>query len=41
MVLIPAAKEITLWTFYGGVLGQVFTEIIKEDFVLHCKMKLN
>lgn len=33
MVLIPAAKEITLWTFYGGVLGQVFTEIVKEDFV--------
>ncbi len=26
------AREITMWTWYGGVLGNIFSEIIREDF---------
>ncbi len=26
------AKEVQMWTWYGGVLGEIFRQIIKEDF---------
>ena len=38
--LVTFASEITMWTWYGGVLGNIFTEIIREDFTAKTGIKV-